>query len=266
MNKKKIIVLSTIILCAALGEAHEFWLQPNKFFFKVGETTVVDFKVGENFMGEPWDLTRHKVDRLELNHLQKVTDYKTAVKSNDKEKLKILLEEEGTHMLVMQSNDAFMELEGAKFNEYLKEDGLDDVYQQREKAGTLDKPSKEFYSRHTKLLLQVGDKRDDTFNKRIGLPIEIIPDKNPYLLKLGDVNHYTILWQGKPLFGARVKVWNRYDNRTTLQNIFTEKNGKIEVRISNPGPWMISVVKMIPSTQAGADWQSYWGSFVFGVQ
>ena len=100
----------------------------------------------------------------------------------------------------------------------------------------------------------------------MGFPIEIIPEKNPYTLKKGDPVRFKILFEGKPLFGAKVKVWNRFDNRTTLQNIHTEKNGIIETHISNPGPWMVSVVKMVPSKQPGADWQSYWGSLVFGVE
>jgi uncharacterized GH25 family protein len=115
-------------------------------------------------------------------------------------------------------------------------------------------------------LIQVGDKKDDTYKKVAGFPIEIIPEKNPYTLKIGDVIRFKILFQGKPAeFGTKVKVWNRYDNRTTVQNIYTEKDGTMETRLSGKGPWMVSVVKMIPSKQADANWQSFWGSLVFGI-
>ncbi|HOX82723.1 MAG TPA: DUF4198 domain-containing protein, partial [Chryseolinea sp.] len=140
------------------------------------------------------------------------------------------------------------------------------VYDIRKNTNTLNKPSKEFYSRHTKLLFQVGDVKDDTYKKVMGLPIEIVPDRNPYSLKKGDLIRFKILWQGKPVFGARIKVWNRFDNRTTIQNIYTEQDGTMETHISNPGAWMVSVVRMIPSTKEGADWESYWGSLVFGVK
>jgi uncharacterized GH25 family protein len=248
-----------------LAEAHEFWLEPQKFVFQVGEKAIISFKVGENFMGETWDLKRHRVERLESYHLGKSVDYKTSVKEGEKGNVEIPLAEEGTHLVVMQSNNAFIKLDAKKFNEYLKEDGLDYIAAMRQKSNTQNDSSKEFYSRHAKLLLQAGGKTDNTHAKAIGLPIEIIPELNPYSLKKGDVNRYKVLFQGKPLFGVLVKVWNRYNNTTAIQNIYTEKDGTIEVRVSNSGVWMISAVKMVPSTEKGADWQSYWGSLVFGV-
>jgi uncharacterized GH25 family protein len=166
----------------------------------------------------------------------------------------------------MQTENTFIELEGEKFDEYLKEDGLDEIYALRQKTNILNKPSSEYYSLHSKLLVQVGSHTDDTFRKVAGFPIEIIPERNPYMLKKGDPVRFRILFEGKPLFGAKVKVWNRFNNRTTIQNIYTEKSGMIETHISNPGRWMVSVVKMVPSKQDGAEWQRYRGSLVFGVE
>jgi uncharacterized GH25 family protein len=112
----------------------------------------------------------------------------------------------------------------------------------------------------------VDAQKDDTYKKVVGFPVEIIPDRNPYSLKIGDPIRFKILFDGKPVFGVRAKVWNRFDNRTTIQNIYTEKDGTFEARISNPGPWMVSVVRMVPSKQREADWQSHWGSLVFGIE
>lgn len=265
MNKKKYVVLF-LLLISILTQAHEFWLQPLKYFYAVGEKATISFKVGENFIGESWDLKRHRIERLELIHRNQSSNLKDSVKEGEKDNLEVELKESGTHLIVMQSDKAYIELEADKFNEYLKEDGLDNVLDLRTKTKTLNKPSKEFYSRYTKLLLQVGDTKDDTYKKVIGLPIEIVPDRNPYSLKKGDLIRFKILWQGKSFFGAKVRVWNRFDNRTTIQNIYTEKDGTMQTHISNPGAWMVSVVQMIPSTKEGADWESYWGSMVFGVK
>jgi len=266
MNRKYIAAAVIVMLGTVIAQAHEFWLQPQKFFFQVGEKATIGLRVGENFAGEPWDLAKNKVERLQLLHLEQVKDLKAAVAPNDKSNFEVPLAAEGTHLVVMQSNSAFIELEAEKFNAYLEEDGLTEIRFARERANAMDKPSKEFYSRYTKLLLQVGEKRDDTYRKAVGLPIEIVPLKNPYALKKGDAIRFRILWQGKPLFGASVKVWNRLDNRMMLQNIFTEQDGTIETHLSNSGMWMISVVKMIPSKDKAADYQSYWGSLVFGAE
>jgi uncharacterized GH25 family protein len=265
MTKKIWIVLLCVVLIT-FAQAHEFWMQPVKFFLRPGERTSISFLVGENFIGEPWNLKVHKVEKLELHQSEGVKNLLDSIKTDVKVNLSIAFEEEGTHMLTLQSNNAFVESEGQQFNAYLTEDGLDDVLSHRKKTGTLDKGAKEFYRRYSKLLLQVGNKRNDTYKKVMGFPIEIVPETNPYTFKKGDLVKFKILSDGKPIFGVKVRVWNRYENRTTIQPVYPEKNGIIETRIVNPGPWMVSVVRMVPSNQTGADWQSYWASLTFGVE
>jgi uncharacterized GH25 family protein len=265
-KNKRIIVLIIVLVSSLIVHAHEFWIQPDKYVYNIGDKLSIAFKVGENFLGEPWDLKKNRIEKIELHNSQKSKNLATSVKTDEKENLSIPLTEEGTHLLVMESNNAFIELEAEKFNTYLEEDGHDEAIAYREKNNRTSQSAKELYSRHAKLLVQVGAVRDDTFKKRVGLPIEIIPDQNPYSLKVGAPIKFRIFFQGKPLFGAKVKVWNFYNNRTTTQNIYSQQDGWIETRISTPGRWMVSVVKMVPSKDKQADWQSYWGSLVFGIK
>ena len=263
---RKISIVLVLTVLITLVQAHEFWMQPVKFLLRPGEQTSVRFMVGENFMGEAWDLKVHKVEKLTLHHGADVKSLVDSVLIDPKKNLRLTLEEEGTYVISLESNNAFSELEAEKFNDYLKEDGLDNVLDHRKSTNSLNKPAKEFYRRYSKLLLQAGNKRDDTYKKVLGFPIEIIPEINPYQLKKGDAVTFKILSEGKPAFGVKVRVWNRFQNRTTIQNIYTEKNGVIEMHISNPGAWMISVVKMVPTKEVGAEWQSYWTSLTFGVE
>jgi uncharacterized GH25 family protein len=264
--KKKIIFVVLILSAALLTQSHEFWLQPKKFKYALDEEMNVAFLVGENFEGEPWDLKKNKLLKLELSHLAKVTDLRLQVKSDAKEKLKYKFTEEGTYLLLMQSNDAYIELEPEKFNDYLKEDGLEDALDIRTKTNTLDKPSKEFYSRYVKLLVQAGNKTVDSFKKKTGMRIEIIPMQNPYLLKSGDYLQCLVLFNGKPSAPQMVKIWNKIGNTTFQQNNYTENDGTLKFPISSKGPWMVSTVKMIASEKPGADWQSFWSSLVFGIE
>ena len=87
MNKKVITTLS-ILLFAIAVQSHEFWLQPKKFRYAVGEEMRVSFLVGENFEGEPWDLKKNIIEKLDLHHLTKVIDFKKQVKPDEKDKLK----------------------------------------------------------------------------------------------------------------------------------------------------------------------------------
>ncbi len=265
MNKK-IVIPILLFVAIALISAREFWLQPLKFVYKPGEKLVMNFKSGENFMGEPWDLQKNQIESLVLQHLSSSSSVLDSIKEDRNNNLILTLKAEGSYLLSMQTKNALNEWEAEKFNSFLKENGLDEILDRRTKTNTLASPTKEYYSGYTKLLLQVGEKKDDTHKKVNGFPVEILPLENPYALKIGDPIHFKILFDGKPVFGVRVKVWNRFDNRTTIQNIYTEKNGTLETRVSSPGPWMVSVVRMVPSKQSGADWQSYRGSLVFGIE
>lgn len=263
---KKLISLFAILLLGVITQAHEFWLQPKKFKYKVGEEMFIKFLVGENFEGEPWDLKKNKIEKLDLHHLSKVIDLRGQVKPDEKEKLKFKFTEIGTHLLSMQSNEAYIEMDAQKFNDYLKDDGLDDILDLRTKTNTLDKPSKELYSRYVKLLVQSGEKTDDTFKKKVGLKLEIIPQQNPYNLKSGDYLTCTVLFDGKPLPHQTIKVWNKIGDNSFLQNAFTENDGTVKFPISSKGPWMLNTVKMIKSKKPGAEWESFWGSLVFGIE
>ena len=265
MNKK-IVIPILLFVAFALISAREFWLQPLKFVYQSGERLVMNFKAGENFIGEPWDLKKNQIESLVLQHSSTSSSVLDSIKEDGNDNLSLTLRAEGSYLLSMQTKNAVNEWEAEKFNAFLKENGLDEILDRRAKTNTLASPTKEYYSGYTKLLLQVGEKKDDTHKKVNGFPVEILTLENPYALKIGDPIHFKILFDGKPVFGVRVKVWNRFDNRTTIQNIYTEKDGTLETRVSSPGPWMVSVVRMTSSKQPGADWQSYRGSLMFGIE
>jgi uncharacterized GH25 family protein len=264
--KIKVGLLLLVMAVSIIGMSHEFWLQPKKFRYQVGEEMNVDFMVGEGFVGEFWDMSRHKVEKLEMLTIGGKRDLLKAVKLTKGKSLSFKFERPGTHLLVMQSNAAYIELEAEKFNAYLKEDGLDDILDERKKFGELNKPSRENYTRFSKLLVQSGNLRDDTYKRKAGLRMEIIPDKNPYALVSGDYLQCQVLFDGKPSAHTLVKVWSHIGEKTFLQNIYTENDGNIKFPISNKGPWMVSSVRMIHSETDPATYHSLWASLVFGVE
>lgn len=264
---KKLIPVLFVVAFSSLALAHEFWLQPKKFRYAVGEDVNIDFLVGENFTGEPWDLTRHRVESMQVVSSYGKKDLKTSVKSTKGNNLTFKLANEGTHLFSMTSNAADITLQGAEFNAYLEEDGIDDILTQRKKNNELDKPSHESYTRYAKLLVQSGRNTDgDVFKRKLGLKVEIIPLANPYKLKSGDYLDCEILFDGKPLPHQKVKIWSFIGNRAFLQDAYTENDGRVKFPISNAGPWMVSFVKMVKSEKAGFDYESMWASLVFGIE
>lgn len=261
---KRLLTTALILMITFLAQAHEFWMLPKKFRYKVGEEIKIDLMVGEGFEGEFWDLKRYKVEELKLHRLNGVKDLTKEVKSTEGNNLTYKTDLGGTYLFTLKSNDAYIELEGKEFNAYLEEDGLDYILDQRKKSNTLEKKSTEYYTRFAKLLVQSGDRTDNAFKKVVGLKYEIVPEQNPYDLKVGDYLTCKVLFEGKPAPHTLVKVWNRVRDTSFMQNIYTENDGTIRFPISTTGPWMVSSVRMIAS-ERGAEYHSLWASLVFGI-
>lgn len=263
---KRLVAFLLIITVSSVSLAHEFWLQPKKFRYAVGETVNIDFLVGENFAGDPWDLTKHKTEVVQVVSAYGKKDLKSTVKNTKGNNLAYKLTNDGTHLFSMVSNVAYIELDGKKFNEYLEEDGIEEIRDLRKKKNETDKPSRENYSRYAKLLVQSGNRTDEVYKRKLGLKVEIIPLQNPYTLKNGDYLECEVQYEGKPLPHQLVKVWSYIGNRAFLQNVYTENDGHLKFPISNSGPWMVSFVKMVESTKPDIDYESMWASLVFGIE
>jgi uncharacterized GH25 family protein len=262
---KRLFSTGFVLIIFSLASAHEFWLMPKKFRYAAGEEIKIDLMVGEGFEGEFWDLKRHKVEKLELHRLNGAKDLTKEVKPTEGNNLVYKTDLGGTYLFTLKSNDAYLELGGKEFNAYLEEDGLDYILDQRKKSNSLDKKSTEYYTRFAKLLVQSGDRTDNTFKKVVGLKYEIVPEQNPYDLKVGDYLQCKVLFEGKPAPHTLVKVWSRVRDTSFMQNIYTENDGTIRFPISTTGPWMVSSVRMIASEKEGADYHSLWASLVFGI-
>jgi uncharacterized GH25 family protein len=263
---KKLLALLFVVGLTSLASGHEFWMQSKKFRYSVNEEAKIDFLVGENFTGEPWDLTKHKVETAQVLSAYGKKDLKTVVKPAKENNLTYKFTNEGTHLFSLTSNQAYIELDAEKFNAYLEEDGIDNIVALRKKNNQMAKPSRENYSRYAKLLVQSGNKPDDVYKRKLGLRVEIIPLQNPYSLKTGDYLECEVQYEGKPVPHQLVKVWSYIGNRAFLQPVYSENDGRIKFPISNTGPWMVSFVKMIESTKPDVDYESMWASLVFGIE
>ncbi len=267
MTRKTIILtlILAIIISSSTLFAHEFWLMPNKFKVKIKEQIALTFYVGEDFMGELWK--RKKDKTLKLTHFtgQKQIDLTELSIKSDTNDIPLKFDNEGTHVLALETKNSFIALEANKFNDYLKDDGIDNIYALREKKGELNKPSKEFYRRCAKTLIQVGAKSGNTFKKNTGMPLEIIPMQNPYFSKIGDKMTVKVLFEGKPLSDKMIVTWNKTaTTKTRQQKLRTNSNGLMTFSLDQKGQWMVSTVHMIPvENNPEGDYQSYWGNLTF---
>ena len=262
--------LATIVLCAGLllvsaaAQAHEFYLQPDSYTAKAGEPLAVRHHVGTRFNGNelPW-ITNWNV-RSEMWQGGAKTDVSGT--DGDRPTLTVTPQADGLLTLAHQSNHStYAPATWEKFETYLRKEGLGDIVALHEARDLGDRPPKEAYSRFAKSLVAIGDGAGS--DDPVGLKIELVALENPYTFPVDQPLPVQVLFDGKPLAGVTVKVFDGVDTEA-VDHIITDANGQVMIPPGGPGPYLLNAIHMIePVSQTkiaqAADWESFWASLTF---
>ena len=269
--------IASLLLFGLTAAAHEFWLEAPRFRLQPGQTVNVHTFVGENFAGEPWTTKAAKILRLVRYGPAPADSTDLTPRSfaeTDTFRTGFTFARPGTHVVLLRSNNSFIELKADRFNAYLRDEGLDYALKLRQENGQEALPGRETYRRCAKTLIQVGEAAttspatDSAYRRVYGLPLELVPEQNPYRLAADKALTVRVLRAGKPAFGAAVQVWQRQPGGlpTTHYTTRANQNGRILLRISGPGPYLLAAVDMSAAPvklRDRADWQSTWASLTF---
>lgn len=259
--KLKIAAIFCFSLASICALAHEFWLDP--ISFRVKEVWV-RFKVGEHFLGDNWKGNAEKVQLLALIYLNQHIKIAPSSLKSQGDSIKIKLPFEGTHTLIFNSTNSFIELLSTKFNEYLKEDGLDNIALWRHQHGQDSTAGREYYQRSVKTLLQNGGKTTNV-SQKTNLPLDIVPLINPYDFKKQQRINFMVYFKQQLLQEGLIRVWHKNKEGQVTESAINMKNGTFSIDATPQGQWMVSMVHMTPNNaDQQADWQSFWGSVSWG--
>ena len=99
------------------------------------------------------------------------------------------------------STGSYIELPPDKFEDYLRQYGLDRIVDARSRRGERAMPGRERFYRYAKALL-AGQQPSAMVTRPLGLAFEIVPDEDPSVRLSPFRGH--VLYDGKPLAGALV--------------------------------------------------------------
>lgn len=270
MRKLHFAVL--VIAGAATASAHDLWMQPSSFSFSSGASVPVSILIGHGKDRENWGVRSDRIILLRsmgpdgrVTNLMPLIRPGTAAPS-----LKLRLLQPGAHLIAMQSNHSSSELPGRRFDEFVAEEGLTLVALHRKRNGLNAKPGREVYSRRTKSLVQIGKLDPRTASpatKRLGLSLEIVPERDPYRLAPGQDLPVRIFFDGRPLSGALVKLTNLDADAKPVAMKRSDGAGRARFDVPQKGKWLINVVWGRPiSGNSEADYQTTFSSFTFGYR
>jgi uncharacterized GH25 family protein len=265
MRMSKILFLVCILLGATQVNGQEFWISTVHYFSQVGDTAVLSWVSGQNVMSSPFEIKKDDVS-LQIYNKQGVVNGSAFVRGGDKSQIRIPLKDEGTHVVASQLTIPRKPYTSEEFLTYAEAYGQDETIYYLDSKRSMGLPLHELLTQYVKVFIQAGNARDNTYQTIVGTPMEIIPERNPTQLKVGDSMRVKVLVRGKPKLGVRVKVWNRVSGRSTLQNIYTLADGCIEFKISSKGVWVIDSLITEPALEPGVDFETQHSAIVFGVK
>lgn len=249
------------LLIAAPALAHDFWIEPTTFRPQVGETVGLVLKVGQNFRGDPVPRMSESIEKFVLVSRagEKAVE---GVPGRDPAGI-ARISEPGYLVVGYRSRPRPIELPPEKFEQYLKEEGLEKVIAAREARGDSQKPSREIYSRCAKTLLDADGAGSNGYDRTIGMRLELVAEKSPKELGGGRSMPMRLLFEGKPLAGALVVAIHREDPEKRL-SARTTASGRVTLDLAPAGVWLVKAVHMVPALpSSGADWESLWASLTF---
>lgn len=176
----------------------------------------------------------------------------------------VLVERAGTQYLALRTATRVLELPAARFENYLKGEGLDHVVAWRARNGESAKPGRERYSKYAKSVVMAGTPGDG-WSQPLGLAIEFVPERDPATLRVGDSLPVRVVWRGKPAAGLQVEcAWSAGGGRVAGR---TDAQGRVRVLLDKAGKWRLHAVaieRVVDSAEV--EWESYWASFTFEVR
>lgn len=257
------------LLCTIPLEAHDFWLQPSRFWVAPAAKTPLTILVGHGPARQNSPMTDDRVVAFQSvgprGRVNRKAELHMARPGADAE---LAFAEPGTHVLLFASNYAPSNLPDLRFNDYLKEEGLIEAIRIRQKNGTTDAPGRELYSRRAKALIQVGrpgPQAQPQVTSRLGLSLEIVPERNPYTIGASRNFPVRVFFEGRPLAGALVKMTDLDADEKPVETHLTDQAGRAVFKARRQGQWQMNVVWSKPlASNRQADFATTFSSLTFG--
>ena len=258
--------LAVVVLVAQLAGAtllaHDMWIEPTTFTPKPGDIVGARLRVGQDFIGDPLRRDDALIDQFVV---QAAAGRKPLVGRPGADPAGLLrVDASGLMVIGYRSHPSTVEQAAEKFNQYLKEEGLEAIAALRARRGETG-GVRELFSRCAKSLVLSGPIQPGEGDRALGFTLELLAEKNPYTMAAGQELPVRLTYESRPLADALVVAINR-TNPTEKLSARSDANGRVRFRLPHGGQWLMKAVHMIPArADAQADWESFWASLTFEI-
>ena len=259
-----VLVVATIALSGATLFAHDMWIEPTTFAPDAGEIVGVRLRVGQDMLGDPIPRDPALLQQFVVDD----SEGRKPVVGRDGSDPAGYVRAAAAGLLIVgyHSHPSSVELPAEKFNQYLKDEGLDSIATLRTRRGQTGAAAREMFTRCAKSLVLSGPPSASQRDHALGFTLELVAERNPYALAPGQDLPVRLTYENRPLPGALVVAMNQ-SNPSERQAIRTDNDGRARFHIARSGMWLIKAVHMVEAPAGSkADWASYWASLTFALE
>lgn len=261
--RRNLFLGAALLIAAPLALGHEFWIQPSAYHAAPDALVKVHLLVGSQFPGDP--VARDPDRIVKFASFGPTGEQPIAGRDGMDPAGLVRFKQPGVYTLAYQSNPAPVTLEAAKFEEYLRDKGLEKVIEARAGAGQSASDAHERFSRCCKSLVRVGDGPSEGFDRTVGLTLELTVLDDPFAAKPGGTLRFRIDSQGTPSEGLLVKAHSP-DHPDEVMSARSDADGMVSFTLPYDGMWLVAAVQMTEAPKdSGAEWDSLWASLSFEI-
>lgn len=269
MKLKTLMALAITLLVTAAASAHDLFMKLDSYFLAPNTRASVRLLNG-TFQKSDGLVARDRFRDISLNAPDLSVPASQSVTWRDEGKTTVMEVKTGgtgTYLVGVSTNPREIDLKAAEFNDYLQHDGIPDTLADRKKTGELNKDVRERYSKHVRAVFQVGYKLSDDYKRQLNYPAELIPQQNPYALKVGDTITVLCTVEGQPAKHQFVMAgWESRNGKLHTLETRADSDGFARVKLAGAGKWYIKFIHMAPLSDPNLNYESKWASLTFEIR
>jgi len=254
MKKLNLIITLAILLTwiATSAQAHMLWLNASDYTPEAGETVWIEIGWGHKY---PRDQVMTE-GRLERVYAIDAKGQELPVEKIFPSFYKFTPPTKGAYQIVGKLKSGFLSIttDGHKLGNKKNVSNVVSCFQ---------------YLMNAKALIEVGGNKKG-FSRQTAEPLEILPLKDPGSLAVGDTLPVKIVFEGKPLAGAKSQcTYTGYEadkEKHWAVEKESDSKGIVQVQLNSKGQWLFKTSHTTPyPDKSEADEYSYRTSLTIGI-
>ncbi len=249
------------------GQAHDAWLQPERFAATPGATLMLELTSADGFVefktaNKPERVAR-TFGRLGAAELK----WAPAVAAEQTLRFPVTLPRPGVAVVGVELKPQLLELESDKIETYFREIHAGDELREAWAAVPEPRRWREHEVKHAKTFVRVGEPaaEERAWAEPLGLTLEIVPERDPTTLKEGDALPVRVLRGGKPFAGFVLAYVSAGATREHV--VLTDLEGRASATLDLPGRWLVhgTDLRRVPGAM-DREWESDFTTLVVDVR